>query len=121
MPRALKVCSATDCAELVPSGRCDACRRRAEQKRGSAAARGYDARWVRRSAAYLRRHPFCVLRLPGCTLLATEADHYPVDKRTLLAQGVPDPDADHRLRALCHHCHSLETARLQPGGWHAWT
>lgn len=114
MPKALKVCSTPNCPELVASGRCPTCVRNAEQHRGSAAARGYDPRWARRRAAYLIRNPFCVL----CSALATVADHYPASRRDLLAQGMRDPDADHRLRALCGTCHGKETAIHQPGGWH---
>lgn len=113
MARALKVCSTAGCPTLVPSGRCDTC------KRPSAAKRGYDHRWRKRARAYLARHPFCVVKERGCTHLATVADHYPTSRRDLVTQGVRDPDADHRLRPSCHHCHSVETARHQPGGWHA--
>jgi 5-methylcytosine-specific restriction protein A len=111
--RALKVCSTPTCPELVPTGRCTECTRKAEQQRGSAAARGYDPRWARRRAAYLVRHPFCCI--DGA--VATVADHYPLSRRELVAQGVRDPDADHRLRPLCASCHSKQTAEHQPGGW----
>ena len=115
MPRSLKPCTAPGCPELVTSGRCANHRRQAERTRGTAAQRGYDHRWARRRAAYLRRHPLCRL----CPAPATVADHYPVSRRDLVAQGVPDPDADHRLRPLCASCHGKETAAHQPGGWHA--
>lgn len=113
--RAKRVCSTPGCPNLVTSGRCTTCTTTAEQARGSAAARGYDARWTRRRAAYLRRHPICVL--DGA--IATVADHYPDSRRDLVTRGVPNPDADHRLRALCAPCHGRETAQHQPGGWHA--
>lgn len=119
MPRALKVCSTTGCPELVPTGRCAGCTRDAERKRGSSTARGYGTAWSRRSRSFVRRHPFCAVQAPGCAGVATLADHHPISRRDLVDQGVPDPDADHRLRPSCHHCHSVETARHQPGGWAA--
>lgn len=118
MPRALKVCSTSGCWELVPSGRCQACDSRADRARGTAAERGYDGAWRRRARRYLLRHPLCVLRLPGCTGLAEVPDHWPLDRRALVRLGVPDPDADHRLRPLCQRCHRVRTAHDQPGGWH---
>jgi 5-methylcytosine-specific restriction protein A len=115
MPHAKRICSTPGCPEITDGGRCPTCTTRSEQRRGSAAQRGYDARWRAKRAAYLRRHPTCVL--DGA--IATVADHHPLSRRDLVAQGVPDPDADHRLRALCAGCHGKATAELQPGGWNA--
>lgn len=114
MPRALRVCSTPGCPELTTGGRCDQHRQQAEQARGTAASRGYNARWRRRRTAYLQRNPICRL----CHGLATVADHWPTSRRDLVAQGAADPDADHQLRPLCAPCHSKETAQHQPGGWH---
>lgn len=111
----MKVCSTPGCPELTPSGRCTTCTSRADQQRGTAAARGYDRRWERRRARYLTRNPICVL----CGGIATVADHHPESRRDLIAQGVADPDADHRLRPLCDTDHSKQTAQHQPGGWNA--
>lgn len=113
MPRAMRVCPTPGCPNLTSGGRCQGCRSEAEERRGSRQARGYDAAWERKRARYLTAHPICVL----CSGMATVADHHPTSRRDLLAQGVTDLDADHRLRALCAPCHSSETARLQPGGW----
>jgi 5-methylcytosine-specific restriction protein A len=115
MVKAMRVCPTPGCPEITPGGRCPGCSTRAEQKRGSAAARGYGASWAKRRIGYLIAHPICVL--DGA--IATVADHYPVSRRDLIADGVPDPDADHRLRALCATCHGRETAAHQPGGWNA--
>ena len=119
MARALKVCSTAGCPTLVPSGRCDQCKRQAERKRGSAAQRGYGHAWAKWAKRYLTRHPFCDIRLDGCTGLATLPDHHPVSRRDLVARGVRQPDQDRYCRAACAHCHGVETARHQPGGWHA--
>jgi 5-methylcytosine-specific restriction protein A len=48
--------------ELAPRGqtRCDAHERARDRARGSAHARGYDARWRRYRRSYLAAHPLCV-------------------------------------------------------------
>jgi 5-methylcytosine-specific restriction protein A len=130
MPRAFKVCATAGCPELVPSGwssRCEAHNREAEQRRGSAASRGYGTRWHNGPRkACLLRDPLCVCTDAGhghdgrtCIAQSTVADHWPESRRTLVARAVPDPDALHRLRGLCGSCHSKATADNpdQQGGW----
>ena len=51
-----------------------------------------------------------------CGQVATVADHYPDDRRALVAKGLDPNDPDHG-RGLCASCHSKETAKFQPGGW----
>jgi 5-methylcytosine-specific restriction protein A len=121
------------CATLVfgGGGKCDehktAARRasakfrreRGEQPVYGASHRGRFRRGV------LRKHPHCQCDLldhnwhPGgpCPHGSTDADHWPIDKRALLALGMDSDDPAHG-RGLCHRCHSSSTARLQPGGWH---
>jgi 5-methylcytosine-specific restriction protein A len=73
----------------------------------------------------LRRDPYCRCDRtdhgwhPGCPCPhpSTDADHWPIAKRTLIAQGL-DSDDPARGRGMCHRCHSSETAQHQPGGWH---
>lgn len=113
--RALKTCSQPGCPELVEQGRCDGCRGQADAQRGSARQRGYDSAWEAKRSNYLTRNPFCRL----CHGLASVADHHPTSRRDLIAAGVADPDADHRLRPLCAPCHNSQTAQHQPGGWNA--
>lgn len=117
MPYAKRACPHVGCPEITAGGPCDAHRDQADDRRGSARQRGYDSAWEHRRARYLRREEnlFCLL----CGGLANVADHHPLSRRQLLEQGVPDPDADHRLRPLCTSCHNAETARNQPGGWNA--
>jgi hypothetical protein len=56
-------------------------------------------------AAVLARDPVCVL----CGLApATVADHYPTERRDLVAAGL-DPDDPERGRALCKPCHDKVT------------
>lgn len=118
MPRAWKVCSKPGCPELTPQGRCAGHKAEAEKARGTRTQRGYTNTWLRRSERYVARHPLCAIRRPGCTLRATLPDHWPLDRRQLVAQGVADPDADEHLRPACAQCHGRATADDQPGGWH---
>lgn len=119
MPRrAGKVCSTPGCPELVPAGqgRCDECARKAERKRGSARDRGYDrAHETRFRPGVLARHPICQLCGKAWSV---HADHHPLDRRTLVLRGM-DPNDPAHGRGLCHSCHSIETAKHQPGGWAA--
>ncbi|CRK55446.1 hypothetical protein [Alloactinosynnema sp. L-07] len=53
-----------------------------------------------------------------CTDPSTVADHWPLTRRELVAQGL-DPDHPARGRGLCGRCHSRVTAtdRRTRGGW----
>ena len=56
-------------------GRAPAARRH-EQKRDTAADRGYDARWRKARAAFLRAHPVCLeCEAEGKLIAATVVDH----------------------------------------------
>jgi 5-methylcytosine-specific restriction enzyme A len=80
--------------------------RRLDQRRGSAAARGYDRAWRRVRLLVLADEPlcrFCAER--GLTVPAEEVDHIePLDLRPDLRL------ARDNLRALCRRCHSRLTA-----------
>lgn len=117
-PRALKVCAVPGCPELVERGRCATHQREGDIARGTATERGYNSRGHRRfRAAVLRRDRLCVLHLErGVPVPATVADHWPLSRRDLEAQGL-DPNDPDRGRGLCKACHDRETARHQPGGW----
>lgn len=124
MPRALKVCSASGCPELVPAGRCESHQRQADQRRGTAAQRGYDTAHVKRfRRAVLLRDPLCVCTAtahghgPECLAPSTDADHHPRDRRELTRLGL-DPNDPQYGRGLCGPCHRKETAATSPGGWH---
>ncbi|SDJ07672.1 5-methylcytosine-specific restriction enzyme A [Frankineae bacterium MT45] len=93
-------------------GACPTCspadRRVVDQRRGTASARGYNSNWhrvIRRQ--FLRQHPLCAL----CGKLAMVPDHWPLTRRQLIEQGVPNPDAFERLRPLCTDCHNRHGAR----------
>ncbi|MFB4320660.1 hypothetical protein [Actinomadura sp. 21ATH] len=114
--RGLRVCTVPGCPELTQGGRCDGCKAEAEKRRGNSAQRGYGARHRGRfRKGVLAKHPVCVIcrRAPS-----TVADHWPLDRRQLVAKGL-DPDDPVHGRGLCAPCDSAQTARRQPGGWHA--
>ncbi|MFR9796619.1 holin [Streptomyces sp. MS06] len=111
-----RVCTVPGCPEYTQGGRCPEHRKVAEQQRGSARQRGYGSRHEKRF------RPAVLARDPVCTLCGREpsvhADHHPLSRRELEAQGL-DPDDPRHGRGLCGPCHSRETARHQPGGWNA--
>ena len=111
-----RTCTQPGCPTLVPAGagRCAACERAADARRGGARQRGYGTAHERWRRQVLARDGLCVL----CGARATDADHYPLSRRELVAAGL-DPADPAYGRALCHSCHSRATAVHQPGGWAA--
>jgi 5-methylcytosine-specific restriction protein A len=80
---------------------------RQHDRRGSAAARGYDHRWRKCRSAYLRDHPLCAdCQAAGVTTAAVEAHH--VRKIRECAEARLDWG---NLIPLCKSCHSKRTAR----------
>ncbi|MFV2094839.1 hypothetical protein ACFHW1_05020 [Micromonospora sp. LOL_014] len=55
---------------------------------------------------------------PRCLRPSTVADHWPRDRRELVAAGL-DADDPQYGRGLCARCHNQHTAVAQPGGWHS--
>lgn len=114
----MRVCSQHGCPTIYPStegSRCQAHRRQADRARrpdGSPYAKRAHRSF---RAAVLTRDPICVL----CEVkLSTVADHYPHSRNELIALGL-DPNDPAYGRGLDKQCHDRETARHQPGGWHA--
>jgi 5-methylcytosine-specific restriction enzyme A len=108
--RAARPCAAPGCSQLVRGrgGWCEAHKAQrtqvTDQRRGSAAGRGYDRRWRKLRLMYLRTHPLCVsCQADGITTQATEVDHI----RRRRAGGGDEWD---NLQALCKPCHSRKTA-----------
>jgi 5-methylcytosine-specific restriction protein A len=118
--RALRPCTHPGCSTLVPGGgRCpehqQAATRAHDERRGSAASRGYDAVWRRLREHFLRRHPLCECEdCAGGDLrvtLAEVVDHViPVAERPDLRL---DPS---NLRAMSKRCHDAHTARTRGYG-----
>jgi 5-methylcytosine-specific restriction protein A len=107
MPRAPRLCSYADCYELSETAdRCGDHKRK--DTRPSAARRGYDQAHRQFRTAVLTRDPVCVW--PDCTSAATEADHYPLSRRELVARGMNPNDPQHG-RGLCKSHHSHDTAQ----------
>lgn len=104
----MRVCSTVGCPNLTEAGKCKGCRTQAEAKRGSAAERGYGARWRRTKARQLRVHPLCA----DCNARATDVHH--LDGLGPKGPRGHDPS---NLLSLCHSCHSKRTAAEQPGGF----
>ena len=124
MPRALKVCSTPRCPTLTALGRCDECKTKAEQQRGTARQRGYGYRHETRfRPGVLTKDPLCVCVDAGhghggqqCLAPSTVADHYPHERVELIEMGL-DPDDPVHGRGLCSSCHNKKTSATRPGGW----
>lgn len=119
MPKAPpKPCNIAGCRQFaVPGrGRCEkhqaaddkSRRRRADGRRGSASARGYDGTWRKVRLMKLRQNPIC--ETEGCGQMASEVDHI-----VPMAQGGQRLDMEN-LQALCKPCHSRKTV-TEDGGF----
>lgn len=109
-PRAPHYC--TGCNQLTANaGHCPACKDIGDRKRWARAdaqrppsSQRFTPGWTNTAAKFLRTNPVCA----GCGAPATVADHT-VRRRDLVAAGVVDPDAWHRLQPLCAPCHAVKT------------
>lgn len=123
MAEPLRRCLEPRCRRRGPWTRCPEHRRTHDGRRGSARARGYDARWDAYSLAYLRRNARCGER-DGFS----PTGHSVCGRR----QMVPNPSTvtDHvtphngnaglmwdpaNHQALCHACHARKTATIDRG------
>lgn len=106
MPRRPKrPCRHPGCPNLSDGVYCEL--HRALYARESAAERGYDSKWQKARAAYLKRHPLCVLcMVKGKLTPATVVDHiipHRGDKRLFWDQTNWQP--------LCKGCHDHKTGK----------
>ncbi|CAM4400224.1 hypothetical protein NORO109296_26945 [Nocardiopsis rhodophaea] len=113
-------CKTPGCPNMARPGKptCTQCRTRynrdLRQRRGNRDQQGYSTGHRQRfRTGVLTRDRICTLCKKAT---ATEADHHPLDRKTLVKMGL-DPDDPEHGRGLCQSCHNSETARLQPGGW----
>lgn len=112
MKRAASACRNGRCPGLVRNGVCSVCgplRRQSQQaqdeRRGSAARRGYDGRWQRIRALHLSAHPLCA----DCTDAGRVVEATEVHHRIALRNGGTHDESN--LLSLCKSCHSTRTAR----------
>ena len=104
-------CKHGRCNKLVPSGEryCSKHKPLHVGERDSASKRGYNSRWQKARAAYLKAHPLCVLCMekhPPEYTKATVVDHikaHRMDPKLFWDQS--------NWRALCKSCHDKKTAR----------
>jgi 5-methylcytosine-specific restriction protein A len=91
------------CGALIPAGkRCPHCTKAADQARGNAAERGYDADWRRVRAQHLAEYPGC--SVAGCDERAVEVDH------VISVRERPELRLDRgNLRSMCKPHHSSRT------------
>jgi 5-methylcytosine-specific restriction protein A len=104
MPRSPKrPCRHPGCSNLSEGVYCE--QHRGQYARESATRRGYDARWRRARALFLRQHPLCVQCLQENRLTpATVVDHiipHRGDEKLFWDQG--------NWQAICKTCHDKKT------------
>lgn len=115
MPQKLrKPCGYPGCPAVVDSGERYCERHKADiqkqydRDRGSAASRGYDARWKRLRLMALAQEPLCRECLSqGRARPATDVHHIDGDVRNMKREN---------LEPLCKECHSRKTAKYQAFG-----
>lgn len=126
-------CRHRGCSVLVRdgSGYCDAhrkaLRREVDERRGSAASRGYDSRWTKARDTFLRQRPLCECdecRQLSRVLPATVVDHI---KRHGLKEALDSGDVERIAQAqalfwdkanwmpMSKQCHDRKTARVDGG------
>lgn len=113
--RPLRPCSSPRCPALTSAGRCDAharaTRQQQDERRGTAAERGYDGKWRKAREAFLAANPLCRLcAAEGRTTGATVVDHIVPHKGDMAAFWKRN-----NWQSLCASCHSAKTAREDGG------
>src|SRR4029453_14526656 len=98
-------CTRPGCPNLSDGGPCSEHVHARDQRRGSAASRGYNANWRRLRLMVLAREPLCrECKAEGRITEATDVDH-------ILERNKGGTDELSNLRPLCHSCHSRRTLR----------
>lgn len=109
-------CSYPGCPELTVGQYCDKHQKQVtkayDQRRGSAASRGYDSRWAKARKRYLREHPLCVECLKAGKLtpgnVVDHKDPHKGDKVKFWTES--------NWQSLCKRCHDTKTAK-EDGRW----
>lgn len=85
----------------------------ATDERGSSTERGYGSRWRKARAAYLTKHPLCVMcEAQGRVTAATVVDHI-VPHR---GDSALFWDSANNWQALCAPCHNGHKQRMEKSG-----
>lgn len=112
--RMAHACAWPGCPKVVAAGErycpehAKQAQRRYDRDRGTAAQRGYDARWRRVRLMVLREEPLCrECAKAGRVTPATEVHHIDGDVRNMTREN---------LEPLCRECHSRKTARQERWG-----
>jgi 5-methylcytosine-specific restriction protein A len=130
--RPKSICRAPGCGKVIDApGHCEAhkkaVQRQQDERRGTAYERGYDNKWTKARAAYLRKHPLCVY----CQMLnrlaaATVVDHIEPhrlkdamdsgDKHRIARARYLFWDADNNWASLCGSCHNTVAQSCERNG-----
>lgn len=114
-PRMNKPCCKPGCPELTKDRYCEKHKkdsRRYDQYRGSAAERGYDARWRKARAVFLKQNPLCVhCQKEGRLTAATVVDHIIPHKGDYKLFW----DVKNNWQSLCKRHHDIKTVREDGG------
>ncbi|NSW92832.1 MAG: HNH endonuclease [Firmicutes bacterium] len=110
----LKPCNYPGCPNLTRERYCEVHKKQEhdyDERRGTAAQRGYDVKWQRARKVFLTRHPLCVeCQKQGRITSATVVDHIMPHK------GNQELFWDEtNWQPLCKWCHDRKTAREDGG------
>ena len=112
----LRPCVHFGCSEMVSGGYCDVHQqqnqRAQDQRRGTATERGYNSRWQKERATFLRLNPLCVVcEREGRIEPATVVDHITPHKGNMdLFWNV------NNWQSLCKKHHDIKTV-AEDGGF----
>ncbi len=103
------------CGRAIVGSFCEQCQAKgaAREQRPTAAQRGYDSRWQKARAGWLRSHPLCADPAgshQNQVVLATDIDHivpHKGDKALFWDSS--------NWQGLCKSCHSTKTAKEDGG------
>lgn len=120
-PRPKSICRQAGCGVTIAApGYCDkhlkATRQEQDERRGTAAERGYTNAWTKARAAWLRKYPLCGYCMRANRVQAASVVDHIIAHR--LKQAIDSGDAawiarakalfwdsEHNWQSLCGHCH----------------
>jgi 5-methylcytosine-specific restriction protein A len=130
--RPKSICRAPGCGKVIDApGHCDthkkAVRKEQDERRGTAAERGYDNKWQKARVYYLRKHPLCVnCQLDNRLTAANVVDHIEPhrlkeaidsgDKQRIARARYLFWDADNNWASLCDTCHNTVAQACERAG-----